>query len=72
MDWQTITYVLILAMSNLFSVYMTSRIMQNRNVFPPIRKDVVIEPEDEESEDRYGEIWPKDRIYVDEDERLDA
>jgi hypothetical protein len=65
MDWQTITYVLILAMSN-------SRIMQNRNVFPPIRKDVVIEPEDEESEDRYGEIWPKDRIYVDEDERLDA
>ena len=65
MNIEFLIYVGILVLSNLFSVYMGSKIAKGQSISPLPKKLEVIVPEEEIS-DPYGNIWPVDREPIEE------
>lgn len=67
MDWNTITILALFGIFNGFSFWMGTRLARGENIIPPLPgKLEVIEPD--EQEEKYGDIWPKDRIHNDTEE----
>jgi len=66
MNIEFLIYVGILVLSNLFSVYMGSKIATGQSISPLPKKLEVIVPEEEEIPDPYGNIWPVDREPIEE------
>jgi hypothetical protein len=64
MDWNTLILALVLVVSNLISVFLGAKLARHENILPPRQDLQVIEPD--EAEDRYGTVWPKDRVIDEE------
>jgi hypothetical protein len=65
-DWNTIIIVGITVFGMLAAFWLGVRLSRGENVLPNMPgKLQVIEPE--EAEEKYGEIWPKDRHYPDDE-----
>jgi len=63
----TIVICITLISGMLAAFWMGSRVAQGKDVLPPPPgKLQIIEPE--EPPDRYGSIWPKDKVYSDTEE----
>jgi hypothetical protein len=69
MDWNTITILALFGIFNAFSFWMGTRLARGESIIPPLPGKLdIIEPE--EPEEKYNEIWPKDRIYNDTEESV--
>lgn len=65
MDWNTLTIAAMIIFGMLSSFWMGSRLAQGKDVLPSTGKIEIIEPE-QPAEDKYGDIFPKDRVPQDE------
>lgn len=66
-DWNTIILAVTIVFGMLSAFWLGSKVARNESVLPPLPgKLEIIEPK--EPEDKYGEIWPKDKILEDEEQ----
>jgi hypothetical protein len=68
MNWEFLIYAGLLVLSNLASCYLGAKIARGERLLSPVGKDIVLESEDGELEDRYGDIFPLDKVPLEDEE----